>query len=197
MEMLFQSKFAELKEVPGDFTTNIKLWIPQTNSFALSRPVNLKTFCNGKPRYYVRIFEINHLTGADAIESLNEFQRSVAESQHYVFVRDLRTRERLLKDAREFGGRVEMETYYALNDKLEEISQKHGMAFKDVCTKFGEVSGDVEALERHLNGEEVVVWTEFEDMALAHTDDPDVYEHLLETKGAEEIKKRKSYLEIR
>ena len=89
-----------------------------------------------------------------------------------------------------------METYYTLNDKLEEISHKYNKPFKEVCTKFGEMSGDIDSLEKYINGEKVVIWSEFEDMALLHMDDKEVYDYLLQTKGENEIKKRKSYLEM-
>ena len=198
MEIFFQPKFAEVNEMPKEYTTNIQITLPPNNkAFEISRPIDLNTFNKQKGHRYIRILEQNYHNGVDAIESLGEFQRSVNESRHFVFIKDLKTKEKQLKDAREFGGKVEMETYYTLNDKLEEISQKYNKPFKEICMKFGEVSGDVEALEKYLNGEEVVVWTEFEDMALAHTHDSSVYEYLLETKGIDEIKKRKSYLEIK
>ena len=56
------------------------------------------------------------------------------------------------------------------------------------------VSGDADALKALLEGKRVVEWTYLEDNALALSESSVEYRSLMQTKGKEEIEKRKRFL---
>ncbi len=59
---------------------------------------------------------------------------------------------------------------------------------------FVKVSGDTEAIRKHFEGRNVLMWTYLEDLALTKDEGSMEFKCLLEVKGKEEIEKRKAFL---
>lgn len=80
--------------------------------------------------------------------------------------------------------------------KLEELSKKYAMDKTQLKKALHQVSGNVLDLERHLKGEAVTLWTEFEDNALRHPENSDMMKYVLEKKGEQAVAARKKFIGV-
>lgn len=87
-----------------------------------------------------------------------------------------------------------MEEYRDLHEKLREIESKYKKPSEEIADIYVKVSGDFNSLERHFQGEDVVIWSYLEDLALTKSEDSMEYKCLIESKGKAEIEKRKRFL---
>ena len=90
--------------------------------------------------------------------------------------------------------KVEEDWFSKLFHNLSEIEQKHNTTPGDIADIFVKVSGDLDNLARHFEGHTVPMWTYLEDLALTRPQDSMEYHCLVESKGKEEIEKRKNFL---
>lgn len=86
------------------------------------------------------------------------------------------------------------EAYKLLHEKLKAIEEKYRKPAEEIADVFVKVSGDFTSLERYFQGENVVLWTYLEDLALTKPEDSMEYKCLMESKGRHEIEKRKNFL---
>lgn len=86
--------------------------------------------------------------------------------------------------------------YEKVDAKLEELAKKYKTEKEKLLKTLEQVSGNVVELERHLRGEPVSLWTEFEDIALSHPENSDMMKYLVEKKGEKAVAARKKYLGI-
>ncbi len=73
-------------------------------------------------------------------------------------------------------------------------AKEQSLSMPDLAETFMKVSGDMQALKNHLKGIRVVEWSYLEDLALSMHETSSEYRSLLQTKGKEEIDKRKRFL---
>ena len=86
------------------------------------------------------------------------------------------------------------EDYRKLHEDLKVIENKYKKSADEIAEIFVKVSGDIQNLERYFQGENVLLWTYLEDLALTKSEDSMEYKCLLESKGKVEIEKRKNFL---
>ena len=77
---------------------------------------------------------------------------------------------------------------------LTELSQNFSLPMDEVLGLLHKLSGSVSDLERHLNGEQVEMWTELEDIALKECGETAVYKYIESSKGSAVVKTRRQYL---
>ena len=75
-----------------------------------------------------------------------------------------------------------------MSDKYE------GKSIYEIVDIFIKVSGDLESVRDYLEGKRVIEWTYLEDIALATPEGSTEYRCLVQTKGKDEIEKRKRFL---
>lgn len=81
-----------------------------------------------------------------------------------------------------------------LHQKLREIEVKYKRRPDEIADIFVKVSGDLENVKRVFEGQIVPMWTYLEDLALARPESSMEFKCLVESKGKEEIEKRRSFL---
>lgn len=81
-----------------------------------------------------------------------------------------------------------------LHDQLKKIEVKYGKSAEEIADIFVKVNGDFSSIIRYFEGEDVMVWNYLEDLALTKPEDSMEYKCLLDSKGKEEIEKRKMFL---
>ena len=89
---------------------------------------------------------------------------------------------------------LEDNRYKKLHEEFQEIEQKYNRSSAEIADIFVKVSGDIVNLKRYLEGEDVPIWSYLEDLALTKPEDSMEYRCLLESKGKDEIDKRKKFL---
>lgn len=89
---------------------------------------------------------------------------------------------------------IQDDFYRNLHLDLKEIENKYNKPAEEIADVFVKVSGDLTCLIKHFEGEEVPLWTYLEDLALTKPEDSMEYRCLLDTKGREELDKRKQFL---
>lgn len=88
-----------------------------------------------------------------------------------------------------------LEQYLDLDIKFDYFKEKYKMEFSKLYDLLKSVNGDFNELERCLDGEKVIQWTDFEDNILK-INNGELYQSLIEKKGQEEVEKRKNFLEL-
>ena len=81
-----------------------------------------------------------------------------------------------------------------LHHTLNEIEIKYKKTPSDIADIYVKVSGDIENLIKHIEGQNVPTWSYLEDLALTRPEDSIEFKCLLDTKGKEEIEKRRDFL---
>jgi len=74
------------------------------------------------------------------------------------------------------------------------IEKKYKKSPSEIADVFVKVSGDIGNLQRFFEGEIVPMWTYLEDLALTRPEGSMEYKCLVDSKGKEEIEKRKNFL---
>ncbi|CAI2376306.1 unnamed protein product [Moneuplotes crassus] len=87
-----------------------------------------------------------------------------------------------------------LDDYRHLHEKLREVERKYKKPSEEIADIYVKVSGDFENLERYFQGENVILWSYLEDLALTKSEDSMEYKCLIESKGKSEIEKRKRFL---
>ncbi len=77
---------------------------------------------------------------------------------------------------------------------LRMLADKYGKTTEYIIDWYIKVSGNEDALERHLQGHSVVTWDPLEDMALKAGEGTPEFSVLLYSKGYKEIKRRRNFL---
>ena len=81
--------------------------------------------------------------------------------------------------------------------KMMNLSSKYGRKLEDLHDMFYTVSCDWDRLEKVLqDSAEQLQWTVLEDLAVRDERDSEAYRHVVESKGQEEVEKRRFFLEI-
>ena len=88
-----------------------------------------------------------------------------------------------------------LEQYLDLDTKFDYFKERYKMEFSKLYDLLKSVNGDFNELERCLDGEKVIHWTEFEDTILT-INNGESYKDLIEKKGQIEVEKRKRFLEL-
>ena len=70
---------------------------------------------------------------------------------------------------------------------------KYNKPPSEIADIFVKVSGDVNSVRRYFEGENVVIWTYLEDLALTRPEGSLEYKCLEDSKGKEEMKKEKHF----
>lgn len=81
--------------------------------------------------------------------------------------------------------------------QLRDLSDKYDKPIERLIEILDKVSGDFNELEEYLDGKNVVLWEEIEDVALSRQQSQEMQDRLVESKGIEAISKRKKFLEMR
>ena len=81
--------------------------------------------------------------------------------------------------------------------ELKEISNDYGVEFDTILDMFESVSCSKKHLRAALEKKTFTAWTALDDIGLQNGEDSAEYEHLLRTKGQEEIDRRKKFLGIK
>lgn len=81
-----------------------------------------------------------------------------------------------------------------MHNQLKEIEKKYNKTPSEIADIFVKVSGDVNSVRRYFEGDNVALWTYLEDLALTRPEGSLEYKCLEESKGKEEMKKRKAFL---
>jgi hypothetical protein len=77
---------------------------------------------------------------------------------------------------------------------LNEIELKYNKTPSEIADVYVKVSGDLANVIKYFEGEQVPTWSYLEDLALTRPEDAMEYKCLLETKGKDEIEKRRDFL---
>ena len=75
------------------------------------------------------------------------------------------------------------------------MSAQYGITFDQALEIFESVSCDKKQFREVLEKRSYTTWTQLDDLGLANEDGPE-YRHLVGTKGAEEVERRKKFLGI-
>ena len=75
------------------------------------------------------------------------------------------------------------------------MSQQYGITFDRALEIFESVSCDKKQFRQVLENKSYTTWSALDDLGLSNEDGPE-YEHLVRTKGAEEVERRKKFLGI-
>ena len=98
----------------------------------------------------------------------------------------------LIKDS--FGAEEE-NLFKKLHCAFQELSEEfEGKSIYEIIDVFIKVSGDLQSVRDYLEGKRVVEWTYLEDIALSTPEASTEYRCLVQTKGKDEIEKRKKFL---
>jgi len=116
--------------------------------------------------------------------------------KNLVFVHELDSGKITLKNISQTEIPEESKSFLEMNKKLEELSEKYTTDFSELIKLLAQVSGDYNDLEKYLQGEQIPLWTEFEDTVLQHPENVSMYKQLEIIKGKDLIKKRKEYLQL-
>lgn len=81
-----------------------------------------------------------------------------------------------------------------LQAELQKIGEKFKKTPHEVAEVFVQVSGDLDQVEAFFKGENVVLWTYLEDLALTKSPSTGEYQFLKKQKGEKQIEKRKQFL---
>lgn len=77
--------------------------------------------------------------------------------------------------------------------EIEDLAFKYGVDFEEALKIFESVSCCKKQLKAALENSEHVSWSELDDLGLNDIHSPE-YKHLVQTKGKEEVERRKRFL---
>lgn len=84
----------------------------------------------------------------------------------------------------------------SLDAQLKKLEKDYGRTREEIAEIFCKVSGRIEKMKDFLdNKPSVVEWTYLEDLALTKPEESPEFQVLLQTKGFEEIKIRREFLQ--
>eukprot|EP00826_Nyctotherus_ovalis_P043419 TRINITY_DN4571_c0_g1_i1.p1 TRINITY_DN4571_c0_g1~~TRINITY_DN4571_c0_g1_i1.p1 ORF type:complete len:271 (-),score=48.06 TRINITY_DN4571_c0_g1_i1:125-937(-) len=83
-----------------------------------------------------------------------------------------------------------------IETQLKDLSNKYNKPVERLIETLDKVSGNFHELEKHLKGENVILWEEIEDVALNRQQSQEMQNRLIESKGIEAINKRMKFLDI-
>eukprot|EP01022_Parablepharisma_sp_SALTPOND_P017857 TRINITY_DN28_c1_g1_i1.p1 TRINITY_DN28_c1_g1~~TRINITY_DN28_c1_g1_i1.p1 ORF type:complete len:752 (+),score=71.00 TRINITY_DN28_c1_g1_i1:8417-10672(+) len=152
---------------------------------------------NKKPRQIQRLAEYLDKTFESGEELKRIVQEREEDNKNMVFIHELDTGRLILKNVNQTEEPEECEMYYDIEERIEDIAKKYGAESGDLCKLLAQLSGDFAELEKYLQGEQVPLWTEFEDTVLQHPENISMYKQLEIIKGKEAMKKRREYLQIK
>ena len=118
------------------------------------------------------------------------------ESKRKFISKDLLTHNITSHDLNQFGTEKELLLFQKVHDKLEAFSFQFGLSFQQICIKLEQASGDLNALLRGLQGEEIQGFSELEDLALKQHETTDMFQYIARHKGKEVVLRRKKYLGV-
>lgn len=82
-----------------------------------------------------------------------------------------------------------------LDSQLKQFEKQYGKTTEEVADAFVRVSGRLNKMKDYFENRPVVEWNYLEDMALTKPDDSPEFQVLLHTKGFDEIKIRRDFLQ--
>ena len=108
---------------------------------------------------------------------------------------ETRRHKRKVKYENQLQKEEEEKFYSQLYATFKEMERKYKKSCLEISEAFMKVSGDIKSLRDYLDGKIVTEWNHLEDLALTKPEDSREYQHLLESKGKEEVAKRKRFLQ--
>lgn len=116
-------------------------------------------------------------------------------AKYLIIIRDYKNPSRNIQDYHEYGNRRRLEQYVDISKKLEELSEKNGMSFDEICLLYSKAFGNMVYLEEYIQGKSMKLWDTLKDAVSNQTKSAVIYKCLLETKGEKEVAKRKKFYE--
>lgn len=174
------------EEMGGEeFSTEIQLNIPNSDHlFEFPRKINIADLRKNKEQFHVNLYETKEIP----------YLNNMADSKNYVISSNTKNETRKILDIRNFGGLQGLYSHLVLNDRIESLSEKYKVQYETLCSILGQVSGNFHDLEGYLKGEKVIMWTDFEDLALKNPKNITMTKYLLSNKSQSERIRRMRYL---